>query len=68
MDDKHQQLIDSINASIEKEIKKTWAEGRPITIGRDGKILKIYPNGCEVEVGTYEKPTRFRIDKIYHIK
>lgn len=47
MHDKDQSLLDSINAAIKKEIEKTWAAGRPITVGRDGKIIEIYPDGSE---------------------
>jgi len=41
-------MIDSINEAIQKQIQETWAAGRPITVGRDGKVIEIYPDGHEV--------------------
>jgi hypothetical protein len=50
MDDKDQSLLVSINNAIKKQIEETWAAGRPITVGRDGKVIRIYPDGHEEEV------------------
>ncbi|MDD4804955.1 MAG: hypothetical protein PHN69_07425 [Candidatus Pacebacteria bacterium] len=50
MTDDHQGLLDSINAAIRKQIEETWAAGRPITVGRDGKVIEIYPDGHEVVI------------------
>jgi hypothetical protein len=56
MDDKDQRVIDSINAAIQKQIKQSWAAGLPITVGRNGKIIKIYPDGTEEVVKDTGKP------------
>jgi len=47
MPDKNQSMLDSINMAIKKQINETWAAGLPITVGRDGKVIKIYPDGTE---------------------
>jgi len=51
----NQSILDSVNRAIEKQINETWAAGLPITIGRDGKIIKIYPDGTEEVVKDTEK-------------
>lgn len=55
MDDETQAMLDAINAGIKEEIEKTWAAGRPITVGRDGKVIQIYPDGSEVVISEYGK-------------
>jgi hypothetical protein len=56
MNNRDQPLLDSINAAIKKQIEETWAAGRPITVGRDGKVIEIYPDGSEKVIKDTGKP------------
>lgn len=37
-------------------VAKTFSKGLPITIGREGKLIQIYPDGHEVILGELRRP------------
>ncbi|MDD4804894.1 MAG: hypothetical protein PHN69_07115 [Candidatus Pacebacteria bacterium] len=59
MTEENQDFVNSIKAAIQKQIEETWAAGRPITVGRDGKVIEIYPDGTEKIIKDTGKPPVF---------
>lgn len=33
-------------------VKEAFAQGKPVTVGRNGNIIRLYPNGTEEIIGT----------------
>lgn len=40
----------------ETAVAKAFSKGLPITIGRAGKLIQVYPDGREVVLGELRKP------------
>ena len=46
-------LQKSAERASKNAVQAAFAKGLPVTIGRDGKILRLYPDGHEEIVGEY---------------
>lgn len=54
MNESDRKILQSLKEATQKAQEETWAQGRSITIGRDGKVLRIYPDGSEEFVKYYD--------------
>lgn len=45
----------------QKAVRETWAAGRPVTVGKDGYIVKLYSNGSYIRIK--KLPDNIKIEK-----
>lgn len=46
-------LQKSAERASQNAVQAAFSKGLPVTVGRDGKILRLYPDGREEIVGEY---------------
>ena len=46
-------LQKSAERASQNAVRAAFSKGLPVTVGRDGKILRLYPDGHEEVVGEY---------------
>ncbi len=54
MNELDKRILEGLKEATQRAQEETWAQGRPVTIGRDGKVLRIYPDGSEEFVKYYD--------------
>ncbi len=66
MIDEIDEMIDEMTTALETAHTAALASG-PVVIARDGKVLRIFPDGREELVKYIEKPTTVEPGTILHL-
>lgn len=56
-------IVEIAKRASEEAVQKTFAQGRSVTIARDGAIVKLYPDGHTEFVKKLDHPDRISTKK-----